>query len=246
MNTALTNKTITIAVVADIHFGASSSAPKRRCEISDILLMRTVRRLNELVRPDITLIVGDVIDDGNAPEAEQNLQHIRSILDRLHSPYIAIPGNHDGDPENFYRIFDRPKEIEDVAGLRILSFLDQEMPGYNAHRNDRDLDRIRAARIGYAGPLVSLQHVCLCPPEQPVTPYNYTNASEVIGVLKRAGGMLSISGHHHQGAEDTKDGDVTFVNAPGLCEAPFHFTVITIDEGQTHTKRHALAMPQHL
>jgi len=110
--------------------------------------MRTVCRLNKLVQPDITVILGDVIDDGSSPDAEKNLLHIRSILDKLHSPYITVPGNHDNSPEAFYQVFARPNDIEDVAGLRLLSFVDQEMPGYNARRNDRDLDRIRTARCG--------------------------------------------------------------------------------------------------
>ena len=244
--TALTTKTNTIAVIADIHFGASSLATKRRCEIADILLTRTVCRLNRLIRPDITLVLGDVIDDGNSQNSEKNLLHIRSILDKLHSPYIVIPGNHDNTPEAFYKVFDSPKDIEDIEGVRFLSFVDQEMPGYNARRSDHDLDRIRTARIGYDGLLVSLQHFCLCPPTQPITPYNYTNASKVISAFKMAGVTLSISGHHHLGAENTQDGDVVFVNAPGLCEAPFPFLEITIDGGRISTRQHELAMPETL
>ncbi len=239
-------KTTTIAVIADIHFGINSCLPKRRCDISDILLMRTVRRLNNLIQPDVTLILGDLIDDGNALDAEKNLLHIRSILDKLDSPYIVIPGNHDNDPEKFYKIFDRPNDIHDVSEIRFLPFLDKQMPGYNAFRNDHDIDRIRMARSGYDGPIISLQHVCLSPENQPVTPYNYTNANEIISSFKRERVMLSISGHHHSGTENTQDGDVMFVNAPGLCEAPFPFLEITIEGGDIRTQRHELAMPKNL
>ncbi len=239
-------KIVTIAVIADIHFGVSAPESKRRCNISDLLLMRTVCRLNKLIRPDITLVLGDLIQDGNAPDAEKNLRSIRAILDKLQAPYIAIPGNHDNHPEAFYRVFDRPNDVLDVAGVRFLPFIDQEMPGYNARRSDHDLGRIHAARAGYAGPLVSLQHVCLYPPAQPVTPYNYTNANEIISAFKMAGVTLSISGHHHPGAANTQDGGVTFVNAPGLCEAPFPFLEITIADGRIRTQRHELAMPEKL
>ena len=239
-------KTTTIAVIADIHFGIPSSLPERRCDISDLLLMRTVRRLNKLIHPDITLILGDLIDDGNALDAEKNLLHIRSILEKLDAPYIVIPGNHDNNPEAFYKVFDRPEDIEDIAGIRFLPFVDQGMPGYNACRSDRDIERVYQARLGYGGPLVSLQHVCLRPPAQSVTPYNYTNAEEIISTFKTEGVTLSISGHHHSGAENTQDGDVLFVNAPGLCEAPFPFLEVTIDDGEIRTQRHELTMPKNL
>ena len=239
-------KRVTIAVVADIHYGFSSRVSKRRYEIADLLLMRTVRRLNQLVRPDVTLVLGDLIDEGDSPDAEKHLKHLRKILDKLQSPYIAIPGNHDEDPDAFYRIFDRPTDIVDIAGIRFLSFLDEETAGCNAHRSDYDLDRIRLARADYQGPIVSLQHVCLHPPGADETPYNYTNANDVIRVMQEAGVTLSISGHHHAGAPNVEAGEVTFINAPGVCEAPFPFLEVTLDGDTIRTQQHQLAMPEVL
>lgn len=238
----------TIAVLADIHYGAPSPAQGRRCNIADILLQRAVYRLNRLIRPDVTLVLGDVIDDGNSPDAENNLQHLRKILDKLDSPYIAIPGNHDADSEMFFRVFDRPEEIVDIGGIRLLPFVDQQvMPGYKACRSPQDLDRISQAADGFDGVLVSLQHVCLFPPsDPPVAPYNYTNADELVKVMQEAGLKLSISGHHHRGAEDTLYDGITFVNAPGLCESPFPFLEITIEGDHINTKRHELKMPEEL
>lgn len=223
-------ESITIAVIADVHYGAESPARKQRCEVAHILLARAVRRLNRLICPDVTLVLGDVLDDGESPDAKERLLELRAILAKLDSPYIIIPGNHDGDTNLFYQVFTRPKAIEDVGGVRFLPFVDEEVPGYNAYRSQYELQRLRVARSGYTGPLVALQHACLCPPAQAVTPYNYTNAAEIITAMKETGVALSISGHHHRGAEDTNDGHITFVNAPALCESPFLFTEITIDE----------------
>ncbi len=61
--------------------------------------------------------------------------------------------------------------------------------------------------------------------------------------MKEADVLLSLSGHYHRGAEDTRDGNTTFVNAPGLCEAPFPFMVVRINEGQIQSQRHELGMP---
>ena len=239
-------KSVTLAVIADIHYGVASRVSKRRYEIADLLLMRTVRRLNQLVHPDVTLVLGDLIDEGDSPDAEKYLKRLRSVLDKLQSPYIVIPGNHDKDPNAFYRVFDRPKDIEDIAGIRFLPFLDEETPGCNARRSDHDLERIRLAREDYNGPIISLQHVCLHPPGAGETPYNYTNADAVIRAMQDAGVMLSISGHHHDGAPTVESGGVTFVNAPGLCEAPFRFLEVTLDGEGVQTQDHELVMPEAL
>lgn len=239
-------KPITIAVIADVHYGTSSSIPIRRSEIADILLMRAVRRLNRLICPDITLILGDILDDGKSCDAEKNLLYIRSILDKLDTPYIAIPGNHDSDAELFYQTFDRPKDVEDICGVRFLSFVDQEEPNFNARRNDKDLARLHMARNNYSGPIVALQHVCLFPPGQSTAPYNYTNATEIITAMKESDVLLSVSGHHHPGAENVRNDNTIFVNVSGLCEAPFPFTVIQMDHEQIQTQRHELSMPEHL
>ena len=221
--------------------------PSRRSEIADILLLRAVYRLNRLIRPDVTLVLGDLIDYGSSPDAEKNLLQIRSILDRLDSPYIAIPGNHDPIPQEFYRVFERPDEIEDIAGVRLLSFIDQEEPGCNARRSEYDLNRFRRARANYDGKLLSLQHVCLYPPDdREITPYNYSNADEILRAMAETGVELSVSGHYHAGGEDTSNGTTMFVNAPGLCEAPFPFLEIVIDGDQIETYRHELKMPEHL
>ncbi len=146
---------VTIAVLADIHYGESSDITRRRSEIADILLRRAVYRLNRLIHPDVTVILGDVLDNGNGPNALQYLERMHSILELLESDYLIIPGNHDPEQETFYQVFKRPDAIEDVCGVRFLPFLDQEEPGYHARRSAVDIERFYQARNGYRGPIVS-------------------------------------------------------------------------------------------
>ncbi|MDT8390721.1 MAG: metallophosphoesterase [Lentisphaeria bacterium] len=237
-----------IAVLTDIHFGeAHPVGSRRRCEIADILMERAVRRLNALVHPDVVLVLGDLVDAGGTSGTEKRLQTLKDILDKLEAPYVAIPGNHDKDINQFYRVFERPADWLDIKGVRFLPFIDPEEPGYNARRRQEDIDRIKSARAGFNGQIVALQHVCLFPPELGrVTPYNYINAPDIIAALKEAGVVLSISGHHHHGAETVTDGPVSFVTAPGLCEAPFPFMTITLNGNHVETQRHELAMSPEL
>ena len=233
-----------IAVLTDIHFGdAHPAGSRRRCDIADILVERAVRRLNNLVRPDVVLVLGDLLDAGGASGAGERLQTLKNNLDKLNAPYLAIPGNHDQDVDQFYRVFDRPADQVDMSGVRFLPFIDPGQPGYNAVRLEHDIQRIKAARSGYNGPIVALQHVCLFPPDMGrLTPYNYTNAQEIIATLKEAGVSLSVSGHHHHGAETVCSDGVTYVTAPGLCEGPFPFITIHLEGDQIFTQRHELAM----
>lgn len=237
---------VTLAVLTDVHYGAAGALAQRRSEMADILLLRAVMRLNRLVKPDVTLVLGDVLDDGAAPGAPERLAHVRTILDELDSPYLVIPGNHDGDPEAFYRVFDRPGDVVDLCGVRFLPFVDAEEPGYNASRRPVDLARFQQARAEYDGPIVALQHVCLAPPERVLAPYNYTNAGEIVRAMRDAGVVLSVSGHHHPGTPDLRNDTTTFVTAPGLCESPFPYLLITLDRDQVTTAHRQLAMPEHL
>ncbi len=235
-----------IALLTDIHDGETAEG-SRRCDIAHILLDRAVRRLNELERPEITLVLGDLLNDGDLPDATERLTALKQILDKLKSPYLVIPGNHDGDINAFYKVFDRPKDIEEHGGVRFLSFLDEEQPQWCAKRSQQDIDRIKLARQDFKGPIVSLQHVCLYPPERAHAPYNLTNAPAVIRTMKEAGVSLSVSGHHHKGVEDIREGNLLFVNAPALCESPFTYMTIDIDsQGRAESRRHSLAMPKRL
>ena len=57
------SKKVKIGVITDIHYGDKISISARQGQIGDILLLRTVHRLNRMIKPDITLILGDILDD---------------------------------------------------------------------------------------------------------------------------------------------------------------------------------------
>lgn len=234
---------VTIAVLTDLHYGITGALPARRSEIAHILLRRAVNRLNRLIQPDVTLVLGDLVDDPASPETPERLAVLREILDALISPWIAIPGNHDPDIDRFYAVFDRPNQVVEIAGVRFLPFIDPEAPGYNARRRVEDLARFQQARADFDGPIVALQHVCLLPPGRSGVPYNYTNAEEIIRAMQESGVTLSVSGHYHAGATSMQDGTVTFVTAPALCESPFRFLLITLSDGEVKVEEHQLAMP---
>ncbi len=234
-----------IAVVSDLHF-ADADIGQRAGSLADILLLRTVHRLNRMIRPDVVLFVGDMLNAGDDPDGEEKRQRLKKVISLLDAPAITIPGNHDGDAEAFYRSFGAPPEFTDIAGTRFIAFVDPEEPDYNALRPKQHLERMLAARRGWNGPIIMLQHVPVFPHGSSECPYHYINGDEVIAAMRQAGITLSISGHYHEGFDLVTAAGLNFSAAPALCEAPFSFLLLNVEDGKVAADRHDLAMPSGL
>jgi len=237
---------VRIAVLADIHFGESSPCSERRSNLADILLLRAVHRLNRWIKPDLTVILGDILDDGNGPDASARRATLHKYISKLDSPVVILPGNHDGDRDSFYEVFARPPEAVDVGPVRVLTFDDPEEPGWNARRTEPDLHRLRAERAQHAGSLVTLQHVPVIPAGSDLSPYRYLNDTAVIDAMAGDGLTLAISGHYHEGLDLIKEFSCAFLAAPALCEKPFSFLTVDIAGNDVSFRRHDLAMPAEL
>ncbi|MFC1735005.1 metallophosphoesterase [Candidatus Hydrogenedentota bacterium] len=238
---------VKIAVITDTHFGPRPTEhPQVRGDMADVLLLRAVHRLNRHVRPDITLVLGDMVDDGERAEAVDALAGIRATLDILESPYIVIPGNHDGDVDQFYSIFERPQPFLDINGARFAPFLDKPEPNHNASRSSRDIERMSEVRSGFDGPIVAVQHVPVFPPGASDSLYNHTNAPEIIAAMRSNGIGLAISGHEHEGIDLIRIEGASFVASAALCVAPFPFLEIDLAGDDIRVTSHELAMPEKL
>jgi len=235
-----------IALLADPHFTDARSKPGSRMNAADTLLLRAVRRLNRFIRPDVTVVLGDVADAGAAPGAGRFYRAIREALDQLDSPAVVLPGNHDCDAETFYTYFEKPAEIIDVGGARLAVFLDEPAPGDNARRTEEGFRSMAKARSGYSGPVVALQHVPVFPAGASECPYNYTNAEEVIAAMRRYSIGLAVAGHYHSGTELVRGESASFLAAPALCKSPFAFLVLTLGAGDVQVERHELRMDPEL
>jgi len=234
-----------IAVLSDLHFGPPSALAARRSEIADILLLRLVRRLNRHIQPDVTVILGDLLDQPDSVQAPERLAEIRQILDLLKSPWIVLPGNHDPDPPDFHKILPQSPEILDLGGARFLPFCDKNEPGYNASRSEQDIARMDGARQGYDGPLIALQHVSQGPPEKMDVWFRYLNSDAILDAMRRNRVALSLSGHAHVTRHVRQDG-MHFVVAPALCESPFRYLIVTLDGEKVEMEEQSLAMPPEL
>ena len=230
---------IRIAVITDLH---ASLAPvgSRQGQYADIFLLRAVQRLNRHIKPDVVLVLGDLVDDPDDPSIASRYSSFCYTLALLDAPYIVIPGNHDLPASQFYQYLPTPDPFIDIKGFRFIIFPnDPEMPDCNAYRSAEDLERMSEAKRSFSGPMVTVQHVSLAPPDKAI-PYNYTNADEIIDCMKMNDIFLSISGHYHRGYELLNYDSLNFVTGAALCEDPFSFCLIETDGRQVTTETQQL------
>lgn len=238
-----------LVVVSDLHLvpDGAASPGTRRGDLGLHLLSRLVIRLNRFVKPDFVALLGDVVDDGGAPDAADLWRQTKDLLDTLACPYLALPGNHDGDERQFQRLFGDVPPVVDVAGVRFLTFLDAPAPHWNATRSAEDMARSRAAATNWSGPVVALQHVPVLPDGGHPCTFNLTNAEEALAALADGGVHLAVAGHYHRGVPLLSDDRLQFSVAPALCEAPFQFLEIDIEARRPpRAASRQLAMPEGL
>ncbi len=217
--------TITLAVLGDLHDGGALPTEGR------ILLQRAVAHLNDMVRPDVTVFLGDLLEDGTAPDAATRRETLQEVLDELEGPCLVLPGNHDGPADRFYCEIQRHYAIEEVAGIRFVTFLDRDEPGFHASRDPAHLDRLRVARDGFDGPVVALQHVPVFAPGTTACPYNHLDADAILRAMRRHGVTLCLSAHGHAGHPPLREGPTTLFAVPALSVAPFTVGVVRLRHG---------------
>ena len=232
-----------IAAITDLHDAAACPSPSRLGQVGQALALKVVQRLNRWDKPDAVLILGDCIDEPAAPDAHERLAALKTVFDRLEAPYIVIPGNHDPAPDEFYSIMPRPAAHVDIGKVRFVPFLDAEAPGWNATRSSVDLERMRRCRGNHAGPLVLLQHVPAMPPDQSDVAFNYTNIQDVMAGMRACGATLTLGGHYHPGHRLVRAGGSAYLCAPGLCERPFQYTLIDLDDDKPGADENDIDVP---
>ena len=238
-----------VVVLTDLHFSKSANPaiPARKGEFADVLLLRAVHRLNRYIKPDLVFVGGDLINYPGCEDRLELLSELKKTIDLIEAPAIVIRGNHDPEKDVFESVMGEQVDYLDINGIRFAAFDDPEEPGYNASRTKDDLDRMRKLGAEFDGPLVSLQHVPLFPKKAEVCSYNYTNADEIIEIMRKTNYVAALSGHYHAGIELFDYEGISYFAGRALCEVPFGYAVIEIDDrGNVSCDEENLAMPEKL
>ena len=152
-----------IAQISDTHITHSGGRVDREYETA-VHLQRAVAHLNRLpALPDVVLITGDCVDNGN----EQEYERLQDLLRPLRMPVYVIPGNHD-DRVHMRRMFGSQgtralegfvQYVVEEGAVRLIA-LDTHVPGHDGGYLCPERLRWLEARLAEAPtqPTVIFQH----------------------------------------------------------------------------------------
>lgn len=225
---------VKLLVITDTHYvGGSDGLPHegaRKCALGLELVRRVLRRARRQERPDAIVLLGDLIDNGDAPRAEDDLAELARVVHEPGIPVIVVPGNHDRDPERYLRVFGQSSDVLALGEWRLVAFTDRYAPGDHAAREAAGLERLASIHRAEPGArIVALQHNPVHPRIGGEYPYNLTNSAEVMRAYSECGVALSLSGHYHPGIAPQEVDGVRYAIAPALCEGPFRYLTVTLD-----------------
>jgi histidinol phosphatase-like PHP family hydrolase/calcineurin-like phosphoesterase family protein len=220
---------LNVLVITDIHYIGCADhvckAQKRRATFALELVQRVLRSVDEKII-DLILLMGDLVDKGDAPGAEKDIKVLASILKTTGKPVIVVPGNHDGSPESVFKAFDDYEGIHEVKGYQFISFNDSYNEKDIANRCWTKMDEL-FSQADPDRPLIVLQHNPVYPPIDRAYPYNLRDADRITEYYEKKGVLLSVSGHAHWGIPTIENNGVSYLTCPCLCEEPFKYTLIT-------------------
>jgi histidinol phosphatase-like PHP family hydrolase len=240
--------TLDILLVSDLHFVAQAQhvcpLAARRGDIAAVLLRKAWQRLRHLdIRPNLVVMLGDAVDNGDAARADLDLVTIAETLRRFGVRCLSVRGNHDGPVAAYERLFATPPGLHVINGVGVLLFNDEVGAGDLVTRSAADLDLVaRSARRHPDLPLVALQHNPLHPRIDASYPYMPANNAAILAGYASAGVAASFSGHYHAGQGPTRLDGVTYYTVPALCEAPFRFAHVHVEGRDVRIQEHALRL----
>ncbi len=168
---------------------------------------------------------------------------VRSALEATGLPWMVLPGNHDHEGL-MWQVFDHGADVLDVAGVRLVRFIDREHECHIPRRYDPSRRRWEQMLADEGGPWqVHLQHYVVTPPLNEHYPHTYEEGEHIARHTAASGRVsLSLSGHYHPGTDVVGRGGMHFTTAPAFCQPPFIWRLYEIDEqrGEVTMQKHSL------
>lgn len=223
-------KKLKMLLLADLHYiGVADHVCKIPSRKGNIALELIDKIMKSLESTDIDLIVllGDLVDNGNADGAKEDIIQIRERLLEYGIDVLVVPGNHDGPKDEMLNIFNNHQGLHKIHGYQIMTFADLYDEKDNA---TRDFDIMEEAFLGADKdkPIIVFQHNPIYPKIDREYPYNLGDADKIMEYYTEHNVLFSISGHAHWGIPLAKYDNVGYITCPALCEEPHRYTVLTL------------------
>ena len=226
----------TFAVLADNHYDDSGklrwAAPTRT------RLIKACHFLNQHIKPQWVLLLGDIISREEAPE---QLRHVKALLDEhLRAPYHAIAGNHDGP--GYEKVFGPSNYSVRRGGIRFVGIGINYWHWDSGWGNYGRMDWLAAQLAAHrAEPTIILTHNPICIP-------TFLNSGAVCQLVESQPQVIGIfAGHMHVDYQVLQA--KPHLGMPMLVRPPYAFKVcrvhadriliFTYEEGPKGTYRQA-------
>lgn len=238
----------TLLAISDLHYTGLARQTLQpamtRGELARILLKKVFLRLEHLsITPDLVVVLGDLIADGNDREADYDLLALYSELTRTGIPFIVVPGNHDRGSERFNDLFDVVPGLHRYGDYGFIVFDDIYAESHTTIRTEEALKLTeRIAKENPKLPLIALQHAPIYPPIKSLYPYRPTNAAEIMESFHKSRIILSLSGHYHKGQSLRINENVYYHTVPSLVEEPYPFSLIKLEGKKVEVQEHSLKL----
>lgn len=236
---------LTIVAVADTHyarqFSPEARAPLAASALAIEWVTRAVAEARRVAKPDVLVLLGDLLNDHGTPGAAQEREEFAAALRELRIPFIVVPGNHDGDPQATLRAFGQQVGACRVQGRMFYTFADPYAEGDTMRRLPGALEEFLRAAEGQGA--VVLQHSPLYPEiDSTQYPYMPLNAGEIAAAYEKAGVTVSLSGHYHAGTAAAERNGVTYLTCAALTATPFAFYLVRVAGKAVRIERRQLSI----
>ena len=242
--------TTRVGLITDLHYRevvpGTAKNPKRESRKVGELLRRALEELSRR-SVDALVVAGDCVDDETQPGVLEDVAALGDVLLASGLHVILVPGNHDPAPETFYAALPgtlRPPRRQRVGECEVLTYGEDT----STAGTERAL-RVPAAMAEMAealrapGPVtLVVQHYVVFPDhEGPGYNHTYQNASEIRALMEGSPRrVVSLSGHYHRGYPLTVHNGVRYFTGRALCEAPYPYYVIHVEDDAARVEEHVL------
>jgi Icc protein len=226
---------ITLGIVTDLHLGPEARHEgklRKLTHLAPALAVEFVRCMNDEVRPDLVVNLGDDIEDESRAADLARYGQCQDILSRARAPLVNVAGNHDMihlNREDLNRFWRRSGPLYysfDVGGWHFVVLHTIERKDVDIRVPEPQLEWLRADLAAAGGPAVVLMHHSAS--EQSLDDSRWwpgrshlalvRERSELRRLFRESGRVRAVyNGHLHWNHLDVIDG-IAYVTVQSLIE----------------------------
>ncbi|HTX61362.1 MAG TPA: metallophosphoesterase [Methanobacterium sp.] len=182
-----------ITHISDLHVGSLAFKAN--------LLKKVIAEINEM-NPDVTIITGDITENGYYMEFEKASEY----LDNIEPPLLVVPGNHDarhvGD-QGFIELIEKRCSAQDFKdeGIKVIG-IDSSEPDLDYGKIGRAQQSFMEKELKQAGKdniykIIALHHHIIPVPQTGRERNVLSDAGDILQSLIDGEANLVLSGHKH-------------------------------------------------